>query len=134
MWDAMHAEFLTCLLLFYLVLHMLIPQPYGTRGLHTEKHFNFGCKVFCGQLIITHENFSVFLDNFSLFWKARYMIVMFLCYRLIEALMTTFKRRMRFQLLCFQVDMEELWPHNSSQSSCPVSDYIRSRIDKMSAT
>lgn len=28
--------------------------------------------------------------------------------RLIEALMTTFKRRMRFQLLCFQVDMEEL--------------------------
>ncbi|XP_068701050.1 exocyst complex component 2-like isoform X2 [Montipora foliosa] len=28
--------------------------------------------------------------------------------RLIEALMTTFKRRMRLQLLCFQVDMEEL--------------------------
>lgn len=28
--------------------------------------------------------------------------------RLIEALMTTFKRRMRFQLQCFQVDMEEL--------------------------
>jgi len=28
--------------------------------------------------------------------------------RLIEALMTTFKRRMRFQLLCFQVDMEDL--------------------------
>lgn len=28
--------------------------------------------------------------------------------RLIEALMTAFKRRMRFQLLCFQVDMEEL--------------------------
>ncbi|PFX23413.1 exocyst complex component 2-like isoform X1 [Stylophora pistillata] len=28
--------------------------------------------------------------------------------RLTEALMTTFKRRMRFQLLCFQVDMEEL--------------------------
>lgn len=28
--------------------------------------------------------------------------------RLIEALMTTFKRRMRFQLQCFQVDMEEI--------------------------
>lgn len=28
--------------------------------------------------------------------------------RLIDALMATFKRRMRFQLLCFQVDMEEL--------------------------
>lgn len=65
----MHAKFLTCLLLFYLVLHMLIPQPYRTRGLHTEKHFNFGCKVFCGQLIITHENFSVFLDHFFLVLK-----------------------------------------------------------------
>lgn len=41
----------------------------NTSTIHTEKHFNFGCKVFFRQLIITQENFSVFLDHFFLVLK-----------------------------------------------------------------